>query len=125
LSEQFLAFLLYSHYGIETMFEVRITEAARAMLDGRPDRGDRQFGLMVRRLKRTADNFRDSSGHDRWTFEERHPWEILVTSIPEDAQRVLVADGIKVYLPFISAASEPGITITVKEGRLHVETIDA
>jgi hypothetical protein len=107
------------------MFEVRITAEAIAILDRRIDRGDQEFGLVVRRVGRAGDNLRDTNGQPAWSFEEKYPWDIRIARIPEGASRVVVADGIKVYLPFISAASELGIVVTAKEGQLHVQTIDA
>lgn len=106
------------------MFEVRITAAAMAMLDRRLDRHDEKFGLMVRRVGRAGDNFRDSNGDATWSFEEKPPWEVRIVQIPDGAPRTVMADGIKVYLSFKPAPAEPGIVVTAREGMLHVETID-
>ena len=110
------------------MFEVRVTSEAREII-GRAiaNHEGPKAGLMIHRQGPVGELLRNSNGLPTWSIERRYPWAIQVgsyESIPDDDETIVFVDGIRIWLPIIPRQGELGVTVTVREGQLHVEAID-
>jgi len=110
-----------------TMFDIKVTAAAKAFLDKAIQELDLpRPGAVVYRQGAKADVTRSRSGKAVWDIEHPHPWAIELGSFetfPDN--ELVVVDGIKFHLALIPKEKEAGVLVDLREGKLYVEALSA
>ena len=110
------------------MFEVRFTSEAKAAIQAISQReGYARPGLMVHRQGPAADLSRAQDGGAAWSIQRRHAWRAQVGdfgSFQTDTD-IHLFDEIHVWLALVPKPHERGVMVSLLEGDLHVEPLDA
>jgi hypothetical protein len=107
------------------LFNVRISDEARPIIDrALANEGSARPGLTIHRQGPIADVKRGPGGEASWSIEHQYPWKVRVGSfetIPDNAEDVVIVDGVRIWLAFVPRENETGVVVAVRDGELHVE----
>jgi hypothetical protein len=106
--------------------DVVLSEDAKAfVLSHRVGNGIESPGLVIHRKGPIGDNKRAGGGTTEWQVERpEHPWRIEIKQFPQhrsDPAFTKEVNAVPVQLLFIPKAEENQLTITLREGQLHVQ----
>lgn len=81
---------------------------------------------MIHRQGPVGNNTRTTDGETNWSVERPPPWKLRLAdfeTIPDDAENVVIVEGVRVWLPIIPRPGELGVEVSVREGELFVDAI--
>lgn len=109
------------------MFNVQISaEAREVILQQFSKQTFAKPGLLIQRQGPVADVKRLPDGNANWAIQRPHPWSVLVgefATFEDDAEDVLIIDGIRVWLALVPRNGEAGVRVSVQDGELFADEL--